>query len=88
MAHLLLYRHEKKQNTNYEEVNMTEKKKRKFEFPETALLLFIIIAVVAGLTYILPAGQFERVLDAETGRELVKAGTYTITESNPTTLSE
>lgn len=67
---------------------MTEKKKRKFEFPETALLLFIIIAVVAGLTYILPAGQFERVLDAETGRELVKAGTYTITESNPTTLSE
>lgn len=67
---------------------MTEKKKRKIAFPETALLLFIIIAVVAGLTYILPAGQFERVLDAETGRELVKAGTYTITESNPTTLAE
>lgn len=67
---------------------MTEKKKRKIAFPETALLLFIIIAVVAGLTYILPAGQFERVVDEATGRELVKAGTYAITESNPTSLAE
>lgn len=67
---------------------MTEKRKWKIEFPETALLLLIIIAVVAALTYILPAGQFERVIDAETGRELVKAGTYTVTESNPTTLAE
>ena len=67
---------------------MTEKKKRKLEFPETALLLLIIIAVVAGLTYILPAGQFERVIDSETGRELVKAGTYAITDSNPTSIKE
>lgn len=63
-----------------------EKKKRKIAFPETALLLLIIIAVVAALTYIMPAGQFERVLDEETGRTLVKAGTYAVTESNPTSL--
>lgn len=67
---------------------MTEKKKLKIEFPETALLLLIIIAVVAALTYILPAGQFERVIDPATERELVKAGTYAVTESNPTSLAE
>lgn len=59
-----------------------EKKRRKLAFPETALLLLIIIAVAAGLTYIMPAGQFERVVDEATGRELVKAGTYTVMESN------
>lgn len=65
---------------------LNEKKKRKIAFPETALLLLIIIAVVAALTYIMPAGQFERVVDEATGRELVKAGTYAVTESNPTSL--
>lgn len=65
---------------------LNEKKKRKLAFPETALLLLIIIAVAAGLTYIMPAGQFERVVDEATGRELVKAGTYQVMESNPTSL--
>lgn len=64
------------------------KKKWKIGFPETALLLLLIIGVVSLLTYILPAGQFERVVDEATGRELVKAGTYTVTESNPTSITE
>lgn len=63
-------------------------KKRKFKFPETALLLLVIIVVVAALTYVLPAGTFERITDEATGRELVKAGTYTVTASNPTSLTE
>ena len=67
---------------------MEKKKKFKIGFPETALLLLIIIGVVAALTYIMPAGQFERVVDPETGRELVKSGTYAVTESNPTSLTE
>lgn len=64
------------------------KKERKFKFPDTALLLFLIILVVAGLTYILPAGQFERVFDEPTNRTLVQAGTYTVVESNPTSITE
>lgn len=67
---------------------LNEKKKRKLAFPETALLLLIIVAFVAALTYVMPAGAFERVLDEETGRELVKSGTYAVTESNPTSLVE
>lgn len=63
-------------------------KKRKLAFPETSLLLMIIILVAAVLTYLLPAGAFERVIDEETGRELVKSGTYHITESNPTSVTE
>ncbi len=67
---------------------LNEKKKRKLAFPETALLLLIIVAFVAALTYVMPAGAFERVLDEETGRELVQSGTYAVTESNPTSLVE
>lgn len=67
---------------------LNEKRKRKLAFPETALLLLIIVAFVAALTYVMPAGAFERVLDEETGRELVKSGTYAVTESNPTSLVE
>ena len=67
---------------------LNEKRKRKLAFPETALLLLIIVAFVAALTYVMPAGAFERVLDEETGRGLVKAGTYAVTESNPTSLVE
>ncbi len=63
-------------------------KKKGFKFPETALLLLFIIGFVAALTYILPAGTFERVTDEETGRLLVKAGTYTLVESNPTTATQ
>lgn len=67
---------------------LNEKGKRKIAFPETALLLLIIVAFVAALTYIMPAGTFERVTDEATGRELVKAGTYAVTASNPTSLVE
>lgn len=72
------------------EDNMEERsnKKSRFVFPETALLLILIICVVALLTYILPAGQFERVVDENTGRELVKAGTYQTTQSNTTSITE
>lgn len=63
-----------------------EKKKRKLAFPETALLLFLIIIFASILTYIMPAGQFDRVIDPSTGREVVVAGTYKPVESNPTTL--
>lgn len=63
------------------------KKERKFKFPDTAFLLFVIIFVVAVLTYIVPAGQFERVFDEATNRTLVQAGSYTVVESNPTSIT-
>ncbi len=45
-------------------------------FPHPLTLLVICVLVAAGLTYALPAGQFERRLDDATGRNVVVAGTY------------
>ena len=63
-------------------------KRKKIRFPDTAFLLFVIIFVVAALTYIIPAGQFERIFDENTNRTLVQAGSYSLVESNPTSITQ
>ena len=65
------------------EPRIEEKKKLRLKFPDTPLLLVIIIIVAAIMTYLVPAGAFDRVLDEATGRELVQAGTYHAVNSNP-----
>jgi len=57
--------------------------KKKFHFPSTAGILMIFCLGVMLLTYVVPAGQFERALDDATGRNIVVAGTYTEMESTP-----
>ena len=52
-----------------------EEKKFKLRFPDTGTLLIILVVLSAILTYIVPAGLFERQLDEATGRTLVVAGT-------------
>jgi len=64
------------------------KKKRNFKFPDTAFLLFVIILVAAIMTYLVPAGEYNRIFDEETNRTLVEAGSYQIVESNSTTVTE
>jgi uncharacterized ion transporter superfamily protein YfcC len=44
--------------------------------PAPLLLLLAGVFVAAGLTWILPAGQFDRRADPATGRQIVVAGTY------------
>jgi uncharacterized ion transporter superfamily protein YfcC len=46
-------------------------------------LLFVCIATAAGLTWILPAGQYDRHQDEGTGRSIVTAGSYRTTERSP-----
>ena len=48
-------------------------------------LLFVLVLVVSILTYIIPAGEYERVVDEASGRTLVVPGTYHTIESNPAT---
>lgn len=38
-------------------------KKKKFSMPHTYLLLFIIIAICTVATWVLPAGEFERIVN-------------------------
>jgi len=47
-------------------------------------VLLVACVLLAGVaTYVLPAGQFDRQLDAATGRDVVVAGTYHEVEANP-----
>ena len=58
------------------------KEKKKFKLPHIYVLLFAIIVVCAVLTWVLPAGQFDRALN-EQGREIVVAGTFHYVEKSP-----
>ncbi len=64
----------------------TQRKKGFFanlKFPSAYTILFLLIAFVALLTWIVPAGQYERTMNEELGREVPIAGTYAPAEGNP-----
>ena len=46
------------------------------QLPKPLLLLLAVVAIAAALTWVLPAGQFDRRDDPATGRRVVVAGTY------------
>ena len=53
------------------------------KFPHPLSLLLGCIVLAAGLTWMLPAGQYERHLDEATGRNVVTPGSYHETSGNP-----
>ncbi|CAM3487778.1 YfcC family protein [Parendozoicomonas haliclonae] len=65
---------------------ITEKKK--FKLPSAYTILFLLIAFMALMTWIVPAGKYETVMNEDLGREVAVAGTYMSTESNPQGLLE
>lgn len=56
---------------------------RRFRFPSTFTILFGLIILVAALTWIIAAGQYERALNASLDKEVPVAGTYQTTDPNP-----
>ena len=48
----------------------------RFRFPHPLVLIVGFIILAAALSYVLPAGEFTRHLDAATGRQVVVAGSY------------
>ena len=64
------------------EKNSTLTKKKKFEVPHIYVLLFGIIIACSILTWIVPAGEFDRVVN-EAGKTVVVAGTYHPVEPTP-----
>ncbi|MEA4987693.1 MAG: AbgT family transporter [Anaerovorax sp.] len=64
---------------------MTSKnaEKRKWHIPHTYVLIFAIIVLVTVLTYIVPAGEFDRAQDEQTGRIFVVADSFHQVESAP-----
>ncbi|MFC3616768.1 YfcC family protein [Lutimaribacter marinistellae] len=54
-----------------------------FKFPSAFTILFILIAVVAVMTWIIPAGLYDMSMNEALGRETPVPGTYKEVESNP-----
>ena len=52
-------------------------------FPTAYTILFLLIILVAALTWIVPAGQYDREMNEEVGREVAVPGTYETVEPNP-----
>lgn len=64
------------------------KVKKQREFPHTLIIISTIILIAALLTYIVPAGEYNRVEDPETGRVLVDPDSYHRTEQNPASIMD
>ena len=56
--------------------------KRKFKVPHTLVILFSMVVLAQFLTYVIPAGSFERV-ETETGRMQVVPGSFHLTPEAP-----
>jgi uncharacterized ion transporter superfamily protein YfcC len=54
-----------------------------FKFPSAYTILFGLIAVVALLTWVIPAGQYDREMNESLGKEVPITGTYHAVEGNP-----
>ncbi|MGB3247080.1 MAG: YfcC family protein [Sulfitobacter sp.] len=52
-------------------------------FPTAFTILFFLLIFVAALTWIIPAGSYDRAMSESVGREIAVAGTYKAVESNP-----
>lgn len=56
--------------------------KKKLSFPSSRLLLFILIVIVTVATYLVPAGQYQYMVDAS-GSTVVDANSFTYVEQSP-----
>jgi uncharacterized ion transporter superfamily protein YfcC len=54
-----------------------------FRFPSAFTILFGLIVLVAVLTWIIPAGQYQRVPSEILGKDVPLAGSYAPTDANP-----
>lgn len=57
--------------------------KKPFKVPHTFVLLFALIIVAVIGSYIIPAGEFDRATDPNSGRTVVVPGTFHRVEQNP-----
>lgn len=62
-------------------IDLKTKKERKFKFPHAFVLLFAIIVLVGILTYIIPAGEYNRI--EINGRKVVDPTSFRFIDSSP-----
>lgn len=59
-----------------------EGKKKKFKVPHTYVIIFSLIIIVAILTYLIPAGQYEK-MESASGRMVVDPDSFAYVEAAP-----
>ncbi|MGB4438617.1 MAG: YfcC family protein, partial [Sedimentibacter sp.] len=59
-----------------------EGKKKKGKVPHTYVILFAMIIVIAILTYVIPAGQYQKI-ESASGRMIVDPNSFASVEANP-----
>ncbi|WP_036730377.1 YfcC family protein [Peptoniphilus mikwangii] len=62
------------------------KKQKKFKFPDALVLIVILLIVVSFATYVLPTGEYTRVLNPITEIEIVDPTSYHAIDKNPVSL--
>ena len=55
----------------------------KWHFPNAFTILFALIVLVAGLTWVIPAGRYARAPSELLGKDVPIAGTYAPTDATP-----
>ena len=61
---------------------METSKRRSFKMPNSYVIIFGMICICAILTWIVPRGSYNRVVN-EAGRSVIVDGSYHIVESSP-----
>lgn len=65
---------------------ITNSKAKKLRMPHTFVIILCMVLFAAVLTYILPAGEFDRVEDVNSGNTVVVQDSYHHVEQNPISL--
>ena len=55
----------------------------KFKFPSAFTILFLLIALVAAATWVVPVGEFDRVQNEQLGKEVPVPGSFKSVDPNP-----
>ena len=67
-------------------IDAKPKKKFKFELPDTIVLLIVLTLFATILTHIIPASQYDRVINETTGREIAIPESHHYVENTPVNL--
>ena len=57
--------------------------KKKFVFPNTYVIIVLMMILAIVLTWIIPSGEFERVKDEVSKQSVIIPGTFAYIENNP-----
>lgn len=72
--------------SSFKKEEVKEQKAKVLKMPHTYVLIFSIIIIVTILTYIVPAGVYDRVVSETTGKTVVDATSFHTVDSKPVSL--